>query len=69
MFTHVMNLMMDAAIFRAGTTGGEPERARPKKAKAARRLSGSAAEHAGGNRAPATYQIYAAAFKTAVYGG
>ncbi|HSS64969.1 MAG TPA: hypothetical protein VLS27_11085 [Gammaproteobacteria bacterium] len=69
MFTHVMNLTMNAAIFRAGAPSGMPEPAATKKTKAARRRSEPAARKWDGSRVPATVRIYADAFKTAVYGG
>lgn len=69
MFTHVMNLTMNAAIFRDALPHAEPKRAAPVTAKQTRRRSKSAARNAGRSRVPATVQIYADAFKTAVYGG
>lgn len=69
MFTHVMNLTMNAAIFREGSPGREPMRATPKKPKAVAQRARRAVQNSAGNKAPATFQIYADAFKTAVYGG
>ena len=69
MFTHVMNLAMNAAIFRAGAPRGMPEPAATERAKATRRRSVSAARKKDGSRIPAAVRIYADAFKTAVYGG
>lgn len=69
MFTHVMNLTMNAAIFREGSPPREPTLAAPKKVKAARRSKEPAVGNVDASRAPATLKIYADAFKTAVYGG
>jgi len=69
MFMHVMNLTMNAAIYRELSPGREPMRATPKKAKAAAQRARLAVQNSAASRAPATFQIYADAFKTAVYGG
>ncbi len=69
MFTHVMNLTMNAAIFRSGPPSGEPKRAESKTAGTTRRRSEVVARKAGRSRLNPTFQIYADAFKTAVYGG
>lgn len=69
MFIDVMNLTMNAAIFRAGPPQGEPKRAAPARARQTRQRSESVARKAGESRLPAAVRIYADAFKTAVYGG
>ncbi len=68
MFTHVMNLTMNAAIFREGSPGHEPMRATPKKPRATAQRAQEAVQKFAVSRAPAAFQIYADAFKTAVYG-
>ncbi len=69
MFTHVMNLTMNAAIFRAGSPQVAPRRAVPSRVRTAPRKPGAPAGNERGSGVPATVRIYADAFKTAVYGG
>ena len=69
MFTHVMNLTMNAAIFRFGPPGAAPRPAKPRKVRATPRASQVQAGNSGGSGVPATVRIYADAFNTAVYGG
>lgn len=70
MFTHVMNLTMNNAIFRSGQSGSAPRsapEARPVAApRGKRRVTPAAAPE---KRGPATLQILASAFNTAVHGG
>jgi hypothetical protein len=69
MFTHVMNLTMNAAIFRPGPVGAVPRRTVPSRVRAAPRRAQERPRSGGEKGVPATLRIYADAFKTAVYGG
>ncbi len=71
MFTHVMNLTMNNAMFRSGQSFGAPRAAPEKRPVAAPRRKRTLASAAAApvKRGPATLQILASAFNTAVHGG